>query len=71
VFNPMREFELASCSKDGTVRFWDTRSKNCTTKLEPGGDLFSLAWSVDGTAMVSGSKVSPQNPTHSQARQLY
>lgn len=57
VFNPMREFELASCSKDGTVRFWDTRSKTCTTKLEPGGDLFSLTWSVDGTEMVSGSKV--------------
>lgn len=59
VWNPMREFELASCSKDGTVRFWDIRSKSCTTKLEPGGDLFSLAWSVDGSAMVSGSKVPP------------
>ncbi|KAK5091541.1 hypothetical protein LTR05_001726 [Lithohypha guttulata] len=56
VFNPIKEFELASCSKDGTVRFWDTRSKACTSKLEVGGDLFSMTWSVDGSAMVVGSK---------------
>lgn len=56
VFNPVQEFELASTSKDGAVRFWDTRAKNCTSKLEVGGDLFSLAWSVDGKSIVVGSK---------------
>lgn len=57
LFNPVREFELASCSADGTVRFWDTRSKNVVSKLDVGGDLFTLAWSVDGSALVAGSKV--------------
>lgn len=56
VFNPTQEFELVSCSKDGTVRFWDTRGKNCVARLDVGGDLFSLAWSVDGGAIVVGSK---------------
>lgn len=56
VFNPVQEFELASTSKDGSVRFWDTRTKQCTTKLEVGGDLFSLAWSADGMGIVVGSK---------------
>ena len=53
------DFELASCSKDGTIRFWDTRERGKTSvsKLEPGGDLFSMAWSADGSNMVVGSKV--------------
>ncbi|KAF4767829.1 hypothetical protein HAV15_002903 [Penicillium sp. str.  len=29
LFNPVRDAELASCSADGTVRFWDVRSKTC------------------------------------------
>jgi len=57
LFNPVKEFELASCSKDGSVRFWDTRSKSCVASLTVGGDLFSMAWSVDGSAMVVGNKV--------------
>lgn len=57
LFNPVKEFELASCSKDGSVRFWDTRSKSCVGSLTVGGDLFSIAWSVDGAAMVVGNKV--------------
>lgn len=56
MFNPTQEFELVSASKDGTVRFWDTRGKNCTARLDVGGDLFSLAWSVDGGSIVVGSK---------------
>ena len=58
LFNPVREFELASCSGDGTVRFWDTKNRICTTKLDVGGDAFTLAWSVDGTVLVVGLKVS-------------
>lgn len=57
LFNPVKESELVSCSRDRSVRFWDTRSKTCTTKLnlEVEGPLISMSWSVDGTAMVVGS----------------
>jgi THO complex subunit 3 len=57
MFNPTREYELASCASDGTVRFWDTRSKTCTSKLEIGGEVFTLCWSVDGSVLVAGTKV--------------
>ena len=57
-FNPVREFELASCSGDGTVRFWDTRTKNAITKLDVGGEPFTLAWSADGSIILAGTKVS-------------
>ncbi|KAK5023832.1 hypothetical protein LTS07_008957 [Exophiala sideris] len=56
LFNPVREFELASCSSDGTVRFWDTRSKTCVTKLEVGGEPFTLSWSGDGSVLLAGTK---------------
>lgn len=57
LFNPVRDFELASCASDGTIRFWDTRSKTCNTKLDVGGDAFTLAWSIDGSVLVAGTKV--------------
>jgi len=63
LFNPLKEFELASCSGDGTVRFWDTKSRSCTTKLDVGGEAFTLAWSVDASVLVVGLKV----PHHSIA----
>ncbi|KAL2414269.1 THO complex subunit 3 [Exophiala dermatitidis] len=56
LFNPAREFELASCSSDGTVRFWDTRSKTCVTKLDVGGEPFTLNWSTDGSTLLAGTK---------------
>ena len=81
-FNPVREFELASCAGDGTVRFWDTRSKAMISKLDVGGDPFTLAWSTDGSALVAGTKgdtliqistVIPASPTvlakHKQPQQ--
>ncbi|RMZ84284.1 hypothetical protein DV738_g733, partial [Chaetothyriales sp. CBS 135597] len=81
-FNPVREFELASCAADGTVRFWDTRSKAVIAKLDVGGDPFTLAWSADGSALVAGTKgdslitictAIPSSPTvlakHKQAQQ--
>jgi THO complex subunit 3 len=55
-FCPVREFELASCSGDGTVRFWDTRTKSAISKLDVGGEPFTLAWSTDGTALLTGTK---------------
>ena len=56
-FNPVREFELASCSGDGTVRLWDTRTKTAIAKLDVGGEPFTLAWSTDGSTLLAGTKV--------------
>jgi THO complex subunit 3 len=60
LFNPVRDAELASCSTDGTVRFWDVRSKTCVSRLDVGGEAFTLSWSADGSTMVVGKKVSDQ-----------
>ncbi|KAE8152144.1 WD40-repeat-containing domain protein [Aspergillus avenaceus] len=56
LFNPARDSELASCSTDGTVRFWDVRSKTCVSRLDVGGEAFTLSWSADGSTMVVGRK---------------
>ena len=65
-FHPGNETELASCSSDGSVRFWDVRSKNYIgsfnfrSKEQAGkdmGDPFTLAWKPDGTEMIIGTKV--------------
>jgi len=56
VFNPVRDSELASCSSDGTVRFWDVRSKNCVSRLDVGGEAFTMTWSADGSVVLVGRK---------------
>ncbi|KAJ6017636.1 hypothetical protein N7451_001015 [Penicillium sp. IBT 35674x] len=58
LFNPVRDAELASCSADGTVRFWDVRSKTCVSRLDVGGEAFTLSWSADGSTMIVGRKLS-------------
>ncbi|KAJ5935423.1 hypothetical protein N7466_004970 [Penicillium verhagenii] len=69
LFNPVRDAELASCSADGTVRFWDVRSKTCVGRLDVGGEAFTLSWSADGSTMIVGRKddtlvpVSVQSPS--------
>ncbi|WEW61560.1 hypothetical protein PRK78_007051 [Emydomyces testavorans] len=74
-FNPVKESELASCSIDGTVRFWDVRSKSCVSRIEVGGEAFSLSWSPDGSVLLAGrmddtlvpiSVVSPSSPAITQ-----
>ena len=56
-FNPVKESELASCSADGTVRFWDVRSKNCVGRVDVGGEAFTLNWTANGSALLAGRKV--------------
>ncbi|GES60872.1 WD repeat-containing protein [Aspergillus terreus] len=69
VFNPVRDAELASCSTDGTVRLWDVRSKTCVSRLDVGGEAFTLSWSADGSVMMVGRKddtlipISVQSPS--------
>ncbi|RHZ68545.1 WD repeat-containing protein [Aspergillus thermomutatus] len=56
LFNPVKDSELASCSTDGTVRFWDVRSKTCVSRLDVGGEAFTLSWSADGRVLMVGRK---------------
>ncbi|KAK5012287.1 hypothetical protein LTR16_004657 [Cryomyces antarcticus] len=55
-WNPVKEAELASCGADGSVRFWDVRSKAAVAEVKVGGDGFSLAWRPDGSELVVGRK---------------
>ena len=57
LFNPVRDAELASCSADGTVRFWDVRANACVSRLDVGGEAFSLSWSADGNVVIVGRQV--------------
>lgn len=71
LFNPVRDAELASCSADGTVRFWDVRSKTCVSRLDVGGEAFTLSWSADGSNMLVGRKVrNLQSPLYIDDLQL-
>ncbi|BDD58465.1 hypothetical protein MPDQ_003418 [Monascus purpureus] len=72
LFNPVRDAELASCSTDGTVRFWDVRANTCVSRLDVGGEAFTLSWSADGNVVIVGrqddtlipiSVSSPSSPT--------
>ncbi|KAF1953278.1 NAD(P)-binding protein [Byssothecium circinans] len=55
-FHPINENELASCSTDGMVRFWDIRSKASVGEVKVGEQPFTLAWTPDGTNIVAGRK---------------
>jgi THO complex subunit 3 len=56
-FHPINENELASCSTDGMVRFWDIRSKAIVGEVKVGEQPFTLAWTPDGSEIVAGRKV--------------
>ena len=53
-WNPTKEAELASVSTDGTVRFWDVRSKNCISTVQLGARGLSLSWASDGSMVMAG-----------------
>ncbi|UPX10690.1 uncharacterized protein EKO05_0001332 [Ascochyta rabiei] len=55
-FHPINENELASCSTDGMVRFWDIRSKASVGEVRVGEQPFTLAWAPDGNGIVAGRK---------------
>jgi THO complex subunit 3 len=56
-FHPINENELASCSTDGMVRFWDVRSKASVGEVRVGEQPFTLAWTPNGKEIVAGRKV--------------
>jgi THO complex subunit 3 len=56
-FHPINENELASCSTDGMVRFWDIRSKASVGEVKVGEQPFTLTWKPDGSEIVAGRKV--------------
>lgn len=54
-FNPIKEAELCSVSRDGVVRFWDVRTRSCFNEVKGLGDTFGLAWSPQGDKVVVGN----------------
>jgi THO complex subunit 3 len=57
-FNPTKDAELCSVSNDGTVKFWDVRSKTCFNEVKGLGYAFTLVWAPDGQTLLVGNKVS-------------
>jgi THO complex subunit 3 len=56
-WNPQQEAQLATCGSDGTVRFWDVRSKASIGEIKIGTSLLNLAWHPNGEELVVGCKV--------------
>jgi THO complex subunit 3 len=57
-WNPNREAELSSVGTDGTVRFWDVRTRGqCVGEVNVGGEGFSMAWRKGGDELIVGRKV--------------
>lgn len=55
-FNPTKDAELCSVSSDGTVKFWDVRTKAVINEVKGLGDTFTLAWAPDGESLIVGNK---------------
>jgi WD40 repeat protein len=55
-FDPQKSNILASCSDDKTIKIWDITSGSCLSTLTGhSGWVLSVAFSKDGTRLVSGS----------------
>jgi THO complex subunit 3 len=57
-FNPVKDMELCSVGLDGTVKFWDVRSKECVNEVKGLGETFTLVWHPDGESVIVGNKAS-------------
>ncbi|EGZ77732.1 WD40 repeat-like protein [Neurospora tetrasperma FGSC 2509] len=55
-FNPVKDAELCSVSSDGAVKIWDVRTKACVNEVKVSGHATSLAWALDGSSLLVGSK---------------
>lgn len=55
-WDPTHSDRLASCSPDGTVRFWDYRIKSCLAIVTTAGDNTAIAWHPDGHTVAVASK---------------
>lgn len=51
-YNPVNA-QLASCSRDGTIRFWDLANGRQTRSIYVGQAVRTLAWSPDGTRLAA------------------
>lgn len=60
-FNPVKDAELCSLSKDGVAKFWDVRTKACVNEVKDLGDAHALAWAPDGSSLLVGNRVSLPN----------
>ncbi|KAI5788136.1 WD40-repeat-containing domain protein [Pyronema domesticum] len=56
VWNPTHSDLLASCSPDGTVRFWDYRIKASLGVVATGGENIALAWHPSGETVVVATR---------------
>lgn len=48
-------------SSDGTVKFWDVRTKAVINEVKGLGDTFTLAWAPDGESLIVGNKACTSN----------
>lgn len=55
-FNPVKELELCSVSSDGTVKFWDVKTRTLLNEVKGLGETFTLAWAPDGQRLIVGNK---------------
>ena len=62
-YNPSNA-QLASCSRDGTIRFWDLANGRQTRSIYVGQAVRTLAWSPDGSRLAAavGKEVHVYDP---------